>query len=413
MAIMKKVFFLIIILMLSISVFSQELIISEKKIENGPNIVFIKGTQSEYVSLCVFVALNEDTPGIGHLAEHIVFASNEKMKAGEFDRLCESLGSTCDAYTNYDYSVYKIIIKKDHLPLIIEYLSNALLQENPTEQELSLEKSIIKDEFSRKLSIGFDYIKNKLNKALYGDTYYGNPIEGEDISNISIEDLKSYYSNNYISKNMSFVIYGNIDEDNTLEIIKKYFTQKDKNSFNMPIEYKLHSKEILEIGQKNYYGIVFNLAPSINIGEAMVCDVLSQLVENLSSNTIREKYKYKSEYIHNTGKYASPFMLIYEGDDIDYIKESILQTVDYVQKGNFDNYDLLNAKSVILSDFLAKNTQIDNVAYNTGFNYLMYNFETVYSYDKYINSVTKDDVMKMANKYLKQYSSFVCKKEEK
>lgn len=398
---------------MSISVFAQDLIISEKKVENGPNIVFIKGIQSDYVSLCVFVSLNEDTPGLAHLAEHMVFASNDKMKSGEFDRLCESLGSTCDAYTNYDFSVYKIITKKDNLPLVLDYMSKALLQEAPTQTELDLEKSIIKDEYSRKLSMGFDYIKNKLNKTLYGDTYYGNPIEGEDISNISLEDLKSYYSNNYISKNMSFIIYGNVDEDKTIELIKQYFTQNDKNSFSIPIDYKLNSKEILEFGPKNYYGIIFNLAPSISIGEAMVCDVLSQLIENISSNIIREKYKYKREYIHNTGKYASPFMLIYEGEDIYYIKDSILQSVDYVQKGNFDEYDILNAKSVILSDFLANNTQIENVAYNTGFNYVMYDFKTVYSYDKYINSVSKDDIIKMANKYLNQYSSFVCKKEEK
>ena len=118
---MKKLFLVLILFLIIVILYSQDL--SNVEIFNGPNVMFIDSDENEYVSLSVFVKLGNVYPGIAHLAEHLIFASNSKMKGGDFDFLCEKIGATCDAYTNYDYSVYKIIVKNTYLTEIIKLLS--------------------------------------------------------------------------------------------------------------------------------------------------------------------------------------------------------------------------------------------------------------------------------------------------
>ncbi|MBQ7257313.1 MAG: insulinase family protein [Abditibacteriota bacterium] len=408
---MKNIFIVIFLVIISAFTYSQEFSVKEEVIPDGPKVLFLSGLQGDYVSLSVFVKLGEGLPGIAHLGEHLIFASNSKMKAGEFDKICESFGASCDAYTNYDYSAYKLVVKKEFLPKILEYMSYVLLTPQVTEEELSLEKSIIYDEYIGKVSAPFTNIRFMLQKALYGNNYYAYPIEGNDISSITLEDLKSFYDNNYISKNLSIIICGDIDQKAVNDVIMKYYTQS-KASFNIPVDVKPHSKTLYINGSRGYFGIMWSLAPTFLKEEAIACDVMSQLTDNLSSKEIRTKYKLKSVYIHNSGKWASPFTLIYQTDDIDFVKNSIISAMDRIKAGNFDEYDLTDAKSVILSDYLGKNSQIEDVTYNVGFNYVLYDYNTALSYDKLIGAVSKDDVIKMANKYFNVYTTLICERNE-
>ena len=400
---MKKIL-IIILIFFSVVLFGEEFNISESNLPGSPNVVFID-TKGEYVSLSLFVKFGENQPGLAHLCEHLAFGTNSKMKNGDLDYICESMGATCDAYTNYDYSVYKIVVKRNYLPQILENLSYALLTPTPRENELKIEKKIIKDELSGREGVTFDFVRYTLQRTLYGDTYYGIPIEGDDISQIPLEDVQSFYNNNYIPKNVSIIIAGEVDKEKILQCIKTYFPPSPKNSFNIPIDTKLEGENLVISGSKNYFGIMFNMAPSIFTREAVACDVVSQLVDLLSNRSIKEKYKYKSTYIHNTGKWASPFSLVYEGEDTEFVKEEILKATEKVKIGDFTEYDLQDAKNIILSDYLGKNTQIQNVTYNVGFNYVMYDFDTAVTYDQLIKKVSKPDIMTMANKYLATYST--------
>ena len=283
---MKNILIIIILIFVSSFVYCQDLNVYEEIIKDGPRVLFIKGSGGDYVSLSVFAGIGENKPGLAHLCEHLAFASNSKMKGGDFDRFCESLGTTCDAYTNYDYSVYKLIVRKEYLPQILENLSYCLLSNQVREEEFELEKSIINDEYMGKSSDAMTNIRFMLQKALYGKGYYGYPIEGEDISDITLEDVKSFYDNNYISKNLSIVLYGDIDQNATLNTIKRYWTEQNKFFFNVPIDVKTYNKTIYITGSKNSFGIMFNLAPTYITDEAISCDVLSQLTFNLSQKAI-------------------------------------------------------------------------------------------------------------------------------
>lgn len=408
---MKSFIFIIYLFVICTCSFCQELHLSEVRIKDGPSVIYINGDNSDYVGLSLFVKFSADIPGLAHLAEHMAFASNSKMKSGDLDFIFENMGATCDAYTNYDYSVYKTVVNKIYLPQVLETLSYALFSPCPTQKELDIEKSIIKDEFAGREILGFDNIRYRLQKVLYRESYCGFPIEGNDISSITLEELKRFYAENYMPAKMTLVIYGNADKKEITQCIEKFYVKHNLKAYEMPQKITLHSENVRIKGARSYFGIIFNLAPTYMLKDAITCDVLSQMADMISASLIAKKYKYKSVYVHNSGKYASPFVLIYQGDDTDYIRQSILSAVEQLKKGSFSEYDLFDAKSVCLSDFLAKNTKADTCSYNTGFNYVMYDWKTVYSYDKYINGVTKEDIINCANKYFKDYASVICEKK--
>ena len=411
----RKIILVLYIILISTIIYGQKLDlynnVHEEIITQGPGILFIDSPKTDYVSLSVFIKLTEAPPGLAHLAEHLVFASNPKLNSGDFDKICEKYGCTCDAYTNYDYSVYKLVVKVEFLPIILEYLSYVLLYHEVKDSELYLEKSIIKDEYWGRRSVPFNNIRYMLQKGLYGSNYYGYPIEGDNISEYTALDLNSFYDNNYISKNIRIVIFGSVDREEIKDIIKKYYVEPEKMSFNIPIDVVPKQKSLYINDIKGYFGIMFSLAGTYSIEEAIVCDVLSQLVDNLSSKEIQKKYNSKSVYIHNSGKWASPFTIIYQTEDIDFVKDCIFSAIKRVKAGEFDEYDIMDAKGVIISDYLGKNSNITSVTYNIGFYYVLYGFNVAVSYDRMISSVSKDDIINMANKYLNVYSSLICEKK--
>ena len=159
---MLKIYYVILVLCLSSILFGQDMKVEEVKIDNGPNLILISDNKTEYVGISLFVKLNENTSGLAHLGEHLVFGTNSKLSAGELDIISETLGTTIDAYTNYDFSVYKTIVKSSNVEDILKNLSYALLTPMCNEKEIELEKQIIDDEFSSNKYVSFDYVRNLL-----------------------------------------------------------------------------------------------------------------------------------------------------------------------------------------------------------------------------------------------------------
>ena len=154
--------------------------------------------------------------GIAHFLEHVKFNIDEETTAhDEFYKL----GGDANAFTTFDYTSYIVFAtnnKKENLEELLNFVYNPFF----TKKCISKEKGIIVEEANMGLDdpysiVFFHSLLNTLQKSKYRNTITGTP---DDVTSITLEDVKLVYDTFYHPENMFLTLTGNFNpyevEDN-------------------------------------------------------------------------------------------------------------------------------------------------------------------------------------------------------
>ena len=208
-------------------------------LDNGLNIYVLRKKEYNTYS-CYFIAnfgalvdnfvpINENEKhkfpkGVAHFLEHKLF---EQETGPSVLEKFSSLGSTCNAFTNYDYTVYYVTgvdQLKENLTFLIDYVQSPFF----TDENVEKEKGIINQERLMTLDNPYRTFHMKILDNIFVNYDYGKSIVGEkkDIYNITKEDLFRCYNTFYNPSNMSLIVVSNEDENEIIQIIRE--NQKHK-----------------------------------------------------------------------------------------------------------------------------------------------------------------------------------------
>ncbi len=222
---------------------SQKLPFSNKittgKLENGITYYIIKNKypekKIEFRLNVLTGSLNEteEEQGIAHFVEHMAFNGTKNFKHNELVSFLEEAGLTfgkhSNAYTSTNVTDYQLTIPSDRKDLVKKaYIimadwANGLLF-NP--EEIDKEKGVIMEEWRMRKSAG-SRIRKKFNKTLFANSRYPkrDPIGKMDIiKNADRKLLKGYYDKWYTPGNMSVIVVGDIDIQETVKDIETAFS---------------------------------------------------------------------------------------------------------------------------------------------------------------------------------------------
>lgn len=169
--------------------------------------------------------------GIAHFLEHKVFESEGEDPFTFFG----SRGADSNASTSCDKTTY-MFSGPSHFNENIDFLLDFVQDLHVTDENVEKEKGIIKEELLM-------YEDNPYSKLYERSLYNGfskNPIRYpiggtvESILEIDKEMLTTCYHTFYHPSNMFIVITGNIDPEETIEIIKENQKKKVFSSFHKP-----------------------------------------------------------------------------------------------------------------------------------------------------------------------------------
>lgn len=187
-------------------------------------------------------SLNEtdEERGIAHFVEHMAFNGTKHFKHNELIEFLEEAGLTfgkhSNAYTSTNVTNYQLTIPSDKKDLVNKaYLimsdwADGLMF---NKDEIEKEKGVITEEWRMRKSAS-SRIRNEFGKVLYQGSRYPerDPIgEMEIVKNADRNLLKNYYDKWYTPENMSIIIVGDIDINETIIKIKETFSCiKKRNS---------------------------------------------------------------------------------------------------------------------------------------------------------------------------------------
>ena len=244
------------------------------QLDNGLSVILHQDDSDPLVAMAtvVHVGSNREKPGrtgFAHFFEHMSFTASENTPPGAHRLLIPTWGGQRNGGTSFDYTIYYGVVPKDAMEKLAWVASDILgfVINTVDEETLEGEIQVVKNEKRQRVDnqpYGHSY--GIIQKALYpkGHPYSWSVIgDLEDLQAATISDVKEFYNEFYGPSNTTVVIAGNIDMDQTKEIVEKWFGEiKPSSSIN---EDPKPQPTSLKKSKKLYYLDKFAKLPELRI----------------------------------------------------------------------------------------------------------------------------------------------------
>ena len=174
--------------------------------------------------------------GVANFLAHMLNTKGTKKYKEKFYSLLENKAVNLTVSTNKEFSTVSMVMLNEKIPFAKNHLIELLSEPNFTKEafEKSKKEIIAKQ---KNLQNNYDYIASKnLFKAIFKNTPLEKPVIGENIDDITLEDIQKHFE--FYSKNSAVFINGGkkIDISDFIEILpsttmKKDFFATPKESF--------------------------------------------------------------------------------------------------------------------------------------------------------------------------------------
>ncbi|MBK8191271.1 MAG: insulinase family protein [Vampirovibrionales bacterium] len=189
----------------------------------------------------------DETTGISHFLEHLLFKGTARFGPGEFDRRMESMGAVINAATWKDFTFYYVTGPKGDddrnfltaLDLHADMMTQALLPEEeigqpfdpdapPEAQETGdkRERGVVIEEIGMRGDQPWTKLFNAVNQRMYPPGHpYRRDVIGtrRNIGLVPRQTLVDYYRRWYAPGNLITIIVGDLDPDTLCERAQKVF----------------------------------------------------------------------------------------------------------------------------------------------------------------------------------------------
>ena len=332
----------------------------------------------------------------------------------EIDKVYNSMGAGgLNAHTSYEETVYKVGLPSNRLEQWAEIESDRFVE--PVFRLFHTELETVYEELNRSLDNRDRIILYATDELLYKRHPYGQqPTIGksEHLKNPSLVYIQEYYDTYYVPNNMAIFISGDIDTEETIQLISDKFghwESKEVPDVGPWVEEPLQGAErhtVYYPGEEQVQ-LAFRTAPNGSEDtEALM--MLDMILDNRTAGLINLNLN-QAQRVQGAGSYPR-FMNDYgsqqlwgvpkAGQTLQEVEELLLEQLALIKAGNFEDWII----PAIVNDF--KKSQKASLESNTARVTMMRQAFLTYSeWDHHIGEierleqVTKQDVIDVANRY--------------
>ncbi|NLZ73574.1 MAG: insulinase family protein, partial [Bacteroidales bacterium] len=283
--------------------------------------------------------------------DSLSFEASKFAIPNEYDKLMTAIGAKgTNAYTGFDQTVYVEDIPSNQIEnwarIQADRFNNNIIRGFHTELET------VYEEKNMSLTNDFRKVYEKVLASLYPHHPYGTQTvlgTQEHLKNPSIVNIKEYYKTWYVPNNMAICLSGDFEPDEMVNIIEKYFGNLQPNP-NLPtLESEaepaitspiIHT--VLGLDAENI-SLAWRL-PALNHPDYVGLEVLSYLLYNgeagLIDLNLNQQQKVLGSFAGTIDMADGSVFLMQarpkEGQSLDEIKTLLLEQVELLRKGDFD-----------------------------------------------------------------------------
>ncbi len=233
--------------------------------------------------------------GISHFLEHLFFKGTSTRTAHQLMEAIESRGGHLNAYTSRDYTCLYAKTLDTQLATAAEILGDILCDSQFCDFEK--ERNVILEEIASNEDVPEEFVHDLFMEDLFPAHPLGAPISGtqESVSNITLDDVRAYYTAWYRPQNIVISVAGNFGEDEAFDSVEKAFLPLRSGNGPLVPAYETPTlgTGIHECRRKiaqSHYCIGFP-GPSTDSPHRFVYDVLSNTLGGGSTSRLFERIR--------------------------------------------------------------------------------------------------------------------------
>ena len=409
---------------------SDELNINYERytLTNGLDVILHVDKSDPIVAFAVqyHVGSNREVPGrtgFAHLFEHMMFQRSENVAEDQFFKLIQNAGGTLNGGTGNDATTYFEVVPKNALEMILWMEADRMgyMINTVTKKSFAIQQNVVQNEKRQGVdNRPYGHTSDVLSKALYPkDHPYNWQVIGEmeDLFNATVEDVKGFHKKFYVPNNATIVLAGDFEIEEAKKLVEKYYGEIPRGE---ELTDPKPQHVTLDQTKKLYHEDNFARAPQLTMvwptteqfsNDSYALQYLAQLLSQGKKAPIyqileKEKKLTSRQYAYNgaqeiTGEFTIS-VTANEGVNLNEVEKSIFEAFARFEEKGITDDDLQRIKSSLETDFYNGISSVLGKSFQLAFYNEYAGNPSFYKNDiDGLKSVTKEDVVRVYNKYIK------------
>ena len=397
----------------------------EITLKNGLRVITVEDHSAPVIAISVNYNVGsrderKGRTGFAHLFEHMMFQGSENIGKSEQMILVLNNGGTMNGTTNEDRTLYFEALPANQLELALFLEADRMRSLAITKENLDNQRNAVQEERRRGLD-NQPYGKSGeiQQELLYDNFAYKHSVIGsmEDLSAATVEDVAEFFKIYYAPNNAVLALVGDFDTKDALTRIAKHFESIPRQS-NPPAVDMTEPEQTAE--RRTSVDDVLARVPRVdlafksvsgNTADFYALQVLSAALQGGQSSRLYQKLVKEKELTTGVGGFIDEkrglgafyvSATLRPGATTAAVEEAIYQEIERLKKEPIADWELQKAKNSTRRAFISNLQSSLSRAINLTQYAIMYNDPGLINsrLDK-VSAVTKEDVQRVANKYLR------------
>jgi predicted Zn-dependent peptidase len=400
--------------------------LKETRLANGLRVITVEDHNAPVVALNVTYNVGsrnerEGRTGFAHLFEHMMFQGSENVGKSEHFILVYNNGGNMNGTTNEDRTNYFEALPANQIELALFLEADRMRSLAVTQENLDNQRNAVQEE----RRIGLDnaaYGKTgEIQQELMYDNFaYKHSTIGSmsDLNAASVADVQAFFKMYYAPNNAVLTLVGDFKTADALAFVKKYFDNIPRQADPPPVdatepEQKAERRTSVDdqLARLPRVDIGYKTVPG-NTADFYALQVLANVLGSGGSSRLNQKLVREKEMVTGANSFAQESRGVggfyvsatpRTGKKNEEVEAAVYDEIARLQKEPIADWELQKAKSGARRNFINGLQSSMGRANSIGQYAVYYGDPNLINtrIDK-VNAVTKEDVQRVANKYLVQ-----------
>ena len=363
------------------------------------------------------IAEPEEKAGLANLTADLLNEGTKTRSSKEISDAIEFVGGALGTSGGADYITVSLSVLKKDIGLGFELLSDIILNPAFSDEEIKRRKTAIKNAIIQQKEEPGSIVSKAFAEAVFKKHPYGRPTEGteESLDKITREDITSFHQGFYLPNNTIMTVVGDLGKTELKALLDRYFVnwhKKNVKELSLPIPAFEDRPKIVKIQKSLTQAniILGHLAIKRDNPDYYAVSVMnyilggggfaSRLVDNIRDN---RGLAYDVHSSFSASKYAGSFQagLQTKNESANTAIAEVLKEMERIRTEPVSDKELSDAKAYLTGSFPLRIDSNRKIAgFLTSVEFYGLGLDYVDNYRKFIEAVTKDDILAVAKKYL-------------